>query len=62
MIAREVLYHLSFPASSFFGLGIVEMGSPELFAGSWLQISILMISASGVARITGISNRHPDLG
>jgi hypothetical protein len=31
----------------------------ELFAQVWLQTVILLVSASWVARITGMSHRHP---
>jgi hypothetical protein len=34
--------------------------SHEPFARDWLQTSIFPISASGVARITGMGHQHPD--
>jgi hypothetical protein len=40
-------------------LGIFEIVSLELFAQGWLQTMILLISASWVAKITGVSHRHP---
>jgi hypothetical protein len=36
-------------------LGFFEIGSRELFAQGWLQTTIPLISASRVARITGVS-------
>jgi hypothetical protein len=39
-------------------LGIFEIGSHELFAWGWLRTTILLISASWVARITGVSHQH----
>jgi hypothetical protein len=38
-------------------LGFFEIGSGELFALGWLQTAILLISASSVARITGMNTR-----
>jgi hypothetical protein len=35
-----------------------EIGSLELFAQGWLQTVILLISASWVARIIGVSHWH----
>jgi hypothetical protein len=40
----------------FFVLGSFEIGSQELFGWDWLQTMILLISASGVARIVGVSH------
>jgi hypothetical protein len=37
-------------------LGIFQIGSCELFLPGWLQTTILLISASLVARITGVSH------
>jgi hypothetical protein len=48
-------YHLSHNPSPFLVLGIFEIGSCELFAQDWLWTLILLISASWVARLTGIS-------
>jgi hypothetical protein len=42
----------------FFMKGFFEIGSHELFASGWLQTPILLISASWVSRITGMSHRH----
>jgi hypothetical protein len=39
-------------------LGIFEIGSQEPFAQGWLWIVILLMSASRVARITGVSHQH----
>jgi hypothetical protein len=40
-------------------LGIFEIGSLELFARGWLWTTILLISASHVARIIDMSHWHP---
>jgi hypothetical protein len=58
MLAKQVLYHLSHTSSPFCSgyFGDVEMGSHELFFPSWLQIKILPISASKIARITSASH------
>jgi hypothetical protein len=40
-------------------LGIFEIGSCELFAWDWPRTTILLIAASWVARITGVSHQHP---
>jgi hypothetical protein len=40
-------------------LSIFEVGSHELFAWGWLRTVILLLSISGVARITGMSHRYP---
>jgi hypothetical protein len=56
MLARQVLYHLSQPC---FVLDSFKIGSTELFAQGCLPTVILMIFASGVARITGVSRWHP---
>jgi hypothetical protein len=39
-------------------MGFFKTGSQELFAQGWLLIVILLISASTVARITGVSHQH----
>jgi hypothetical protein len=39
-------------------LGILETGSPELYALGWLRTVILLISAFWVAGITGVSHLH----
>jgi hypothetical protein len=36
-----------------------KIGTHEPFAQGWLQITILLISASRIARITGVSYWHP---
>jgi hypothetical protein len=40
-------------------LGIFEIGSWELFAQGWLWNLTLLISASWVARVTGVSHWLP---
>jgi hypothetical protein len=58
MLAGQVLYlsleplHQPFLVLSFF-----EIGSRNLFAPVWLQTSILLISASWVARMTGVRDQ-----
>jgi hypothetical protein len=39
-------------------LGIFEVGSLELFVLGWPQTMVLLISASWVVKITGISHQH----
>jgi hypothetical protein len=46
-------------ASPFLVLSIYKIGSHELFAQGWLQTEILLISASGVVKITGMSLQCP---
>jgi hypothetical protein len=43
------------PAALFYD-GVLEIGSLELFAWDWLWTAILLISASWVVRITGMSH------
>jgi hypothetical protein len=57
MLARWALLLLEPLHQSFFMLGFFEIGSGELFALGWLQTAILLISASSVARITGMNTR-----
>jgi hypothetical protein len=38
--------------------GVFKIGSPRTICLGWLQTMILLISASWVARITGVSHRH----
>jgi hypothetical protein len=52
-------YTSSHSTSPFFVMGIFEIGSCELFAQGWLPTVILQMSASWVARITGVSYQHP---
>jgi hypothetical protein len=52
-------YHLSHSASPFFVTGVFEIGSLELFPWVWIQTTILLIAASWVVRITGVSHRCP---
>jgi hypothetical protein len=46
-------------STSPFVLGIFEIGSLKLFDLGWIRTTIFMISASWVARITGVSHRCP---
>jgi hypothetical protein len=50
---------LSHNFSPFLGWVFFKIGSCELFAQDWLQITILLISAFWVARITSMSHQHP---
>jgi hypothetical protein len=43
---------------ALFVLGIFEIGSRELICLGWLWNAIVLISASSVARITGVSQWH----
>jgi hypothetical protein len=52
-------YSLSHSTSSFFVMGFFEIRSNILFAWGWLQTSVLLISASWVARIIGMSHQCP---
>jgi hypothetical protein len=52
--------HLEPLHQPFFVKRFFEIGSCELFIYlGWLQTAILLISASWVARITGVSHQHP---
>jgi hypothetical protein len=44
--------------SPVFCEGFIEIRSHELFAWGWLRTSILLISASWVARVTGVWSIH----
>jgi hypothetical protein len=44
-----------------FVIVVVEIGSQELCPWGWLQTTVLLISASLVARITDVSLEHPAL-
>jgi hypothetical protein len=48
--------HLEAVHQSYFCDEFFEIGSGELFAWGWLRTAILLISASWVARITGVSH------
>jgi hypothetical protein len=52
---------LSYFTSPFFVKGFFKVGSHKLFALGWFWTPILLISASWVARITGVSRRRPAL-
>jgi hypothetical protein len=55
-------YTLSHSTSPFLWLLLLlffDIGSHKLFAWGWLRTSVLLISVSKVARITGVSHRHP---
>jgi hypothetical protein len=41
-------------------VGYFEIGSCGTIYPGWLRTTIFLISASGVARITGVSHWHPD--
>jgi hypothetical protein len=42
----------------FFLMNFFEIGCCELFAQGWLQIAILLISASYAARIISVSHKN----
>jgi hypothetical protein len=50
---------LSHSVSPFFVLGIFKIGSLKLFAQGWPRTMILLISASWVAEIIGMSHWRP---
>jgi hypothetical protein len=52
-------YTLSHSTSPFLWWDYFKIGCPELFAQDWLWTSILLISASWVARHIGVSHRLP---
>jgi hypothetical protein len=54
-------YCLSHSTSPFLLSGFFEAESCKLFARGWLQSMILLISASWVATITGMSHQHPEI-
>jgi hypothetical protein len=49
-------YHLSHTSTPFFVLVILEMGVSQTIFLDWPQTATLPISASQVARITGVSH------
>jgi hypothetical protein len=52
---------LGHSATPFSVMGFFEIGSCELFVWGWLWTGILLISATWVTRITGVSHWHPAL-
>jgi hypothetical protein len=55
MLAKQVLYHLSHTSSPFWSGYFRDGVSLTIFPG-WPGTSILPISASQIARITGVSH------
>jgi hypothetical protein len=51
-------YTLSYSTSPFFVMGFFKIVSQTVCSG-WLQTEMLLVSASWVARITGMSHQHP---
>jgi hypothetical protein len=51
-LALELFHH------PFVVLGIFEIGSLKLFFPGWLRTVTLLVSASWVARIIGVSHGH----
>jgi hypothetical protein len=45
-------------SAALFVLGIFKIASQELFAQGWIWIAVLLISASWVARVTGVNHQH----
>jgi hypothetical protein len=58
MLGRQVLYHLSHSTSPFWCWVFQDRVSRNIFWG-WLQIMILLISASRVVRFTSVNHLHP---
>jgi hypothetical protein len=56
-LARQVIYHLSH-SPAVFCVEYFQIGSQELLAQSQLWTLILLISASLIARIIGLSHQH----
>jgi hypothetical protein len=54
-LARQLLFHLSHSISPFFVMGIFKIGSHKLFAQGLALNTVVLIFASWVARITGVS-------
>jgi hypothetical protein len=54
-------FTLSHSTSPIFVKGFSRQGLENYFLG-WLRTLILLISASYVARVTGISHQHPAQG
>jgi hypothetical protein len=50
----------SITCATLFVLGFFKIGIHELLASGWLWTTVLPISASWVARITGVCHQHPD--
>jgi hypothetical protein len=58
-VTRQARYHLNHSVSPVFVLGVFKIESCELFAWGWLPTMMLLISASWVARITGVRCWRP---
>jgi hypothetical protein len=56
---KQALLSLEPNLRSIFALVILEMGPHKLFIRDWPQNMILLMSASQVVRITGVSYRYP---
>jgi hypothetical protein len=56
MLVRQALHYLSHSPNPVFMLGFFKIGSHELFAETWFCTEILLMSASPVARIIGVSH------
>jgi hypothetical protein len=55
MLAKQVIYHLSHNSSPF-SSGYLEMEVSETICLGWSQALALLVSASQVARITGMNH------
>jgi hypothetical protein len=53
-----MLYHLNHSASPFFGWVFFQDRVSQTLCLGWLQMTVLLISASQVARIAGVSHWH----
>jgi hypothetical protein len=58
MPARQVFYHLSHSTSPFFVMGSFQDRVSQTTFLDWLWTTILLISASWVTTITGVSHQH----
>jgi hypothetical protein len=59
-LAMQALYHLRHSTSPVFGVGYFQDRASWTICPGWLRNAILLISASQVARITGVSHWCPD--
>jgi hypothetical protein len=57
ILAEQVLYYLTHSTSPVWCCIVYMIRSRELFSQSWLRTMILLISASWVTRITGVSHQ-----
>jgi hypothetical protein len=58
ILHTQCSYYLSHSASPFFVIDFFKIGSHKVFAWGRFQTAILLISASWVAKIIGVSNQY----